>query len=232
MPSTPPPDEAVLGLDNVRLDLPVAGAATRALAGALDYLIVTVVTVAWVAGSVTLAALADFGGGWTIAVMIVGIFVIQSGYFAACELAMAGQTVGKKALGLRVVARDGARAGTAAILVRNLVRTIDVLIGVPMMMADSLSRRLGDRLAGTLVVHTEAGGREIVIRRVPRGWTGAHVATAEEFLRRQADLERPRAEAMARQLLAAIRRDDPSLVEGEVTGDPVGALRRALDAGP
>ena len=230
MAESPPPDEAVLALDNVRLDLPVAGAATRTLAAALDYLIVTVLTVAWVLGGVGLAALFDFGTGAVIAVVIVGIFLIQYGYFAAMELATGGQTVGKRALGLRVVTRDGARAGTAAILVRNVVRTIDVLIGVPMMMADTLSRRLGDRLAGTLVVHTEAATREVLVRRVPRGWTGAHVATAEEFLRRSADLEPPRAQAMARQLLAAIQRDDPALLDGDASADPVGALRRALDA--
>ena len=46
----PAQPEAVLGLDNVALELPLAGAGSRVLAAALDYAIVSVLVVGWVVG--------------------------------------------------------------------------------------------------------------------------------------------------------------------------------------
>ena len=54
------------------------------------------------------------------------------------------------ALRLRVVTAEGGRPGASALLMRNLVRALDLVFGIPLMAVDPLSRRLGDRLAGTL----------------------------------------------------------------------------------
>lgn len=223
-----PGEGTILALDNVSLDLPVAGAATRALAVFLDYLIVVVLALLVVFGLFMFALAARPSGGWLVALILIGLFVIDTGYFAGVELATGGRTFGKWALGLRVVMQHGGRPGAVALLVRNAVRSVDLVVGVPIMAADPLARRLGDRLAGTLVVHGEARRDDVVLARVPRGWGAREVALVESFLRRAPELEAPRAEALARSLLASVERDDPALLEGLRAGDPVETLRRAL----
>ena len=223
-------EESILSLDNVRLDLPIAGVGTRVLAGFVDYLLVTALSIAWVAAAIWAVIGLSLGSSWAWVLVIVGLFIIQYGYFAGSELLMRGQTLGKRLVGLRVVTRLGGRPGSAALLVRNVVRLVDVLVGVPLMMADPLARRVGDRLGGTVVVRESTRTKELVIHRVPRGWSGSEVALLESFFRRQYDLETGRADALARTLLLAIERDDPRLL-AEVPPDapPIERLRRAVD---
>ena len=223
-------EESVLGLDNVQLDLPIAGVGTRVLAGFVDYLIVVALNIAWIAASLWAAIGLSLGATWGFVLIIVGFFVLEYGYFAGSEVAMRGQTLGKRLVGLRVVTRLGGRPGSAALLVRNLVRVVDLLLGVPLMMADPLARRVGDRLGGTVVVREAARTQELVIHRVPRGWSGTEVALLESFFRRQHDLETGRADALARTLLLAIERDDPHLLrEVPPEAPPIERLRRAGD---
>jgi uncharacterized RDD family membrane protein YckC len=221
----------VLGLDNIPLELPIAGAGSRALSAFLDYLIVGILVAAWGAGCLALATVAK-AGWWALAFFVVGFFVIEYGYFAGVEIARQGQTFGKWAIGLRVVMRDGGRPGTSAFLIRNVVRTVDLIVGVPLMASDDLARRLGDRLAGTLVVHVHAPERETVARRTPRGWDAQEAGLLEAFLLRTRDMEAWRAESLAHQLLQCIREDDPEM-GGQI--DPalpsVEALRRVVEAG-
>jgi hypothetical protein len=100
------------------------------------------------------------------------------------------------------------------------------------MATDERARRLGDRLAGTLVVHEHAPAREIVARRTPLGWDAQESALVEMFLRRASDMEGWRAERLAGQLLDCIREDDPELGAQIDSGlGPVAALRRLVEAG-
>lgn len=225
-------EETILALDNVPLELPVAGVGSRILAGFLDYALVTLLMLGWVVllvFTLDAARKAGPGAGWWLALLILGLFAIEYGYFSGLELLMGGRTIGKRALGLRVVTREGGRPGPAALLLRNAVRTGDLLVGVPLMAFDPLARRLGDRLAGTLVVHSRPREKEVVLGHVPRGWSGREVAVAESFLRRAGDLEPHRARPMARRLLELIERDDPTLMSGIAPDrDPVETLRRVL----
>jgi hypothetical protein len=98
----------------------------------------------------------------------------------------------------------------AALLIRNAVRSVDLLTGVPLMAIDPRSRRLGDRLAGTLVLHARAAPKtEVLSRRLPRGWGPREAAVLENFLRRAPGLDPGRRDALARQLVAAIDAADP-----------------------
>ena len=224
----PEPDEGVLGLDNVRLDLPIAGAGSRVLAAFLDYLVVGVASVLLVVAAVAVGV-ATRGGWWIAVVIVVGLFLIDYGYFAGMEVATGGQTLGKRAVDLVVVNRHGGRAATAALLVRNGVRAADIVVGIPLMAMDPLARRLGDRLAGTVVVHRRVEESLELARRVPRGWSGEDVALLEGFLRRSADLEPDRAQRIAGRLLAAIERDDPAMLAGITPGaSAVERLRAAV----
>src|ERR1700681_340652 len=77
-------------------------------------------------------------------------------YYAVLE-GLFGATVGKRLAGLRVVDVEGRRIGPQAAIVRNLARLLDVLrfgylLGVILTLATRQHQRLGDRLAGTIVV--------------------------------------------------------------------------------
>ncbi|MBV8529405.1 MAG: RDD family protein [Candidatus Dormibacteraeota bacterium] len=92
---------------------------------------------------------------WAAGAALGAGFLVYFGYFVVSEATSGGRTPGKVALGLRVVRLDGSAADFTAILIRNLVRIIDVgvlFVGVVVMFFQPLSRRLGDLAAGTVVV--------------------------------------------------------------------------------
>lgn len=218
--------ESILGLDNIRLELPIAGVGSRTLAGFLDYVVLCALIVLWlIAWGVFFAG----AGGWAFAVAAAGVFLLEWGYFAVSEIVSGGRTLGKKVVKLRVITAEGGAPRPGALLARNLVRSLDLLFGIPLMAIDPLARRLGDRLAGTLVVHEQRRETMPVLGRVPAGWGPREVAAVEAFLVRGRGLDDPRRAAeMAEGILAGLRRDAPELLEGLETGDPVAAIRRAL----
>lgn len=91
--------------------------------------------------------LADTG---LLAIAVVGI-----PYFAIME-GRRGQTLGKMALGIRVVREDGGRVGAGAAALRTLMRGVDglglYLLGFVVALLSKKRRRLGDMAAKTLVV--------------------------------------------------------------------------------
>src|SRR4029079_14541688 len=97
---------------------------------------------AWSALVIALAFGLRLRPGWGIGIWLLGRFALEYGYFAVQEVVFDGRTFGKRVFGLRVVARDGAAAGNAALLVRNIVRLIDLLVRVLLMALRPLSRRL------------------------------------------------------------------------------------------
>ena len=227
-------EATVLGLDNVPLELPVAGVGSRALAAFLDYLVVGIAVLLWGAMCLAGGTLRPQLRWWMVAAFFLGFFAIEYGYFATLEVLREGRTFGKWALSLRVVSRQGGRAAMPAYLVRNAVRSVDLVVGVPLMVADPLSRRLGDRLAGTLVVHTEAPAKEAMVAVTPRAWTVAEAALLESFLRRASGMEAWRSERLARQLLLCIEHDDPGMAARiDPALAPVDALRALVtEPGP
>src|SRR6202165_1802719 len=77
-------------------------------------------------------------------------------YYAVLE-GLFGATVGKRLAGVRVTDLEGRRIGPQAAIVRNLARLLDVLpfgylLGGILTLATRQHQRLGDRLAGTIVV--------------------------------------------------------------------------------
>jgi uncharacterized RDD family membrane protein YckC len=230
----PPPDwgsaGTVLGLDNVPLDLPIAGVGSRVLAASLDYAIQAVLQIAWLITGGLLFGFSRGRWGWGIALLVAGFFVIDWGYFAGSEIFLSQQTVGKKALKLRVVTRAGGTPDIPSLLLRNLTRMVDLLVGVPLMALDPLARRLGDRLAGTLVVH-DSGVRRLALHRIPEGWRASDVAAVESLLERSAEMEPWRVERMARTVLETLQSRYPDFLQG-APGDlpPVERLRRLFDA--
>ncbi len=226
--------ESILGLDNIRLDLPVASLGSRSLAAFLDYIGLGFVAFAWIVAAVVVTQWVAPGS--TAVLVIAGLFLIEWGYFALQEILGGGRTLGKRLLKLRVVTAEGGAAGGGPLLIRNLVRDVDMFCGPLLMVLDPLSRRLGDRLAGTLVVHDRERETAPVLGRVPPGWGARELAVVETFLARAATLGDPEvAREMAGRILARIRRDAPELLTGidppfDPNADPVAAVRQALQA--
>jgi len=222
--------ESILGLDNIRLELPVAGLGSRSLAAFVDYLGFAIVSLAWILGALFLAGLV--GPQWAPVFVIAGLFLLDWGYFAVQEIATGGRTLGKRVVKLRVVTAEGGTPGAGPLLIRNLVRSLDIFFGPILMVIDPLSRRLGDRLAGTLVVHEREREAVPVLGRVPPGWGARELAVVESFLARARNLgDAALARELAERILDRIRRDAPEMLAGlDPGGDPVAAVRYALQA--
>ena len=82
------------------------------------------------------------------------------GYWTGMEIAWRGQTVGKRLMRIRVVKTNGSPVGVFESAVRNFARVIDFLpscypVGLISMLVDARHRRLGDLLAGTMLVREE-----------------------------------------------------------------------------
>jgi len=85
-------------------------------------------------------------------------FFLQWGYFTFFELFKNGQSPGKKALRINVIKANGEPLDASTIVLRNLLRAVDGfpffnLLGGFVSILDKKSRRLGDIIADTLVVH-------------------------------------------------------------------------------
>ncbi len=83
--------------------------------------------------------------------------LLAFGYFVVLE-ATAGATLGKMALGMRVVKEDGSPCDWKASLIRNVLRVIDglfgYLLGAILIWTSDKKQRLGDRVAKTVVIST------------------------------------------------------------------------------
>lgn len=93
-----------------------------------------------------------------LAIAVILIFAINTGYFFILEYFMGGQTIGKKISGIRVIQDNGHSITLLASFIRNLLRIIDGLpasyfLGILMIFFHSEHKRLGDLAAGTIVVH-------------------------------------------------------------------------------
>jgi hypothetical protein len=153
--------------------------------------------------------------GLGVGLLLILFFVIEWGYFVLCELVMRGQSVGKRALGLRVVRSDGLPIGFGDSVLRNLLRGADFLPGlyglaVLTMALDPKFRRLGDLAAGTLVVSERADealppiflnppAADDELRALPArvALNADELEAVELFLRRREHLNALRAEELA-----------------------------------
>jgi uncharacterized RDD family membrane protein YckC len=239
-------DDEIRGLDNIALDLRPAGVGSRILAGLLDYLllflILSVVIGMLVLLGIALAPVVDPSRDTFVFVVLVVVFIlipflVNWGYFIFLEISGNGQTPGKRQAKIRVVGRLGGTASTRSIVIRNLLRDIDLIIGVPLMATDGRCRRLGDRLAGTLVVHEAASSKETTERRMgrmPASWGASQVAVVEALFERAGELESEHVQRLGRRLVALVQRDAPELLDEparsrpEADPNPLRTLREAL----
>lgn len=154
--------------EHVMLDFEIAGIGSRALAALIDMAILLSVLVTGVLLSALLGRLGLRLGSWGAALFLIGGFALWYGYFTFFEGLRAGQTPGKRATGIRVVRDTGHAVTLAAAATRNLIRIADFLpppylLGAILVALHPRAKRLGDMVAGTVVVRD----RPVESRRAP-----------------------------------------------------------------
>jgi uncharacterized RDD family membrane protein YckC len=157
----------------VSLQFQLAGLGSRAAAFIIDQLILTAVNIMILLifffvtkGMSSLPFTAEVNiHSLPLAITIIAIFIINGGYFFAFEFFSGGRTIGKKALGIRVIQENGHSLTLLSSFIRNLLRMIDSLpvsyfLGFLMMFFHSKHKRVGDIVAGTIVVHERNAKRK------------------------------------------------------------------------
>ncbi len=142
-----------------------AGLVTRLTAWLIDAVIVLAIRIG------VLFPLA--GGEVGIALILAVWLIVDFGYYTVFEWNWSGQTPGKRALGLRVSSAAGVRLQPGDVLLRNLVRVIDGIppvigLGGLVALCDRHNRRLGDLIAGTVVVSARSSALPATVARAAR----------------------------------------------------------------
>jgi uncharacterized RDD family membrane protein YckC len=216
--------------ERVPLAFALASIGNRFLAVAIDHFIqfLTMFITAW--AFIRLSGIGENGfdesppmilqemSKWTIAIMIVVIFLLFTGYFIFFEWLWNGQTPGKRLMKLRVIREDGRPITLWEVIARNLLRIFDNLpwffmpiysIGLICIFLNSRDQRIGDMFAGTVVIRertdesptfAETFSNQIsdtAFRRVQKrvnfqtninSLTEGEIEVVESFLRRRWDL--------------------------------------------
>ncbi|WP_422771513.1 RDD family protein [Plantactinospora sp. WMMC1484] len=184
-------DAGLVSGEAVELDIRAARLGSRALALLVDILVQLTLAVILVSGASILLTSTVGPGSLDRALLTglqtVGVVLVLVGYPVLCETFNSGRTVGKLAVGLRVIRADGGRVGFRQALTRSLVGVavewpglvlplLTWAAGVTVMLSDPRGRRLGDLAAGTLVIHERSpAGTGYVPMMVPplAGWAAS-----------------------------------------------------------
>lgn len=254
--------------DHVDLELHLAGLGSRFAAYIIDllclfalFMVLAMVAAlfldtsalgTWVATDTETRAVS-----WVLAIISALFFLLQWGYFVCCERLMGGQTPGKKCLGIRVLGDNGLPLTLRQAALRNLVRAADMLPPPSYLLAgivmhlDVHGRRLGDMVAGTLVVRerfvfaeatsARSDWRATWMTRLERGQSAhlilphgsisaAQLGLIDQFLQRLSTLAPARRSELAQQLLEPLW---PVLGEAWQTSEaqPEEVLRQILALG-
>ncbi|MDH4168487.1 MAG: RDD family protein [Acidimicrobiia bacterium] len=160
----------------VVLDFQAAGVSSRILARGVD--LAVQLAMLWLLQLVIGLGAAFSTVGASVAAVIIA-FLVLLGYPALSEWLWQGRTVGKLALGLRVVSLGGGPVGFTAAATRSLFQIIDIYatgggIAIITALGNRRSQRLGDLAAGTFVIRERRvqGHTRPVVFRPPYGYEG------------------------------------------------------------
>ncbi|HEY0359610.1 MAG TPA: RDD family protein [Mycobacteriales bacterium] len=217
-------DTVVTG-EAVELALPVARLGSRSVALAIDIaaqVLLLQVAAIGVGGLVTQADAALSGA--VVVLVLVGVFLVWPVTF---ETLSRGRSLGKLAMGLRVVRDDGGPIRFRQALVRNLVgfafewpgvffAPLTWIFGLVTMLFSPRGKRLGDLAAGTIVLHErlpDRGGHAPVMPPPLASWAQTLDLTrlddglalaARQFLSRSGELDAAPREDLGRRLAAEV----------------------------
>jgi uncharacterized RDD family membrane protein YckC len=207
----------------VTITVDVAGLGSRMIAWFIDTVIQLAILVPILLG----VGAGDLSGSVELVVLSLVVFLIVWGYYPIFELSWQGRTPGKRAQRIRVVRTDGQPAGAAAIMVRNLIRIVDVFLfpflAVISMIVSTRAQRLGDLAAGTMVVREGKLTAPRSLTLPDRSDLPTVDATSlsereydviRSFLGRRSSLDPPARLRLAAQLASTLRGRIGSLPEG------------------
>ncbi len=204
--------------DAVVLDVAIAQLPVRTLAALIDIVVIAIgYVVGLVLWSLTLSQLDD---ALSAAILIIFTVLTLVGYPVAMETATRGRSLGKMAVGLRVVAEDGGPERFRQALFRGLAGFVEIwmLTGGPAVISSLVSakgKRLGDIFAGTVVI-SERGPRlnpPPVMPPALAWWAGslelsglgsAQAELARQFLSRSAQLDPPIRQEMGHRIFGEV----------------------------
>ena len=183
--------------------------------------------------------------GLAIAILLLTEFVVETCYFIFWELATGGRSIGKFIVGLRVVRRNGMPIDIRGSIVRNLMRIVDILpaeylVGITTILLSPSGERLGDHVAGTIVIRLDRPERATEIPALESA--AALVLTREQLaklgpreiqllrnvLRRSSTSPEPRAAALIAEVAQTMR--ERLGLDDQATGDNLAFLHSLLTA--
>ena len=163
--------------ERVQLEFALASIGNRFLAVAVDHFIqfFSIFLIAWFFLSIAGYTPADVSDTpenllteapkWTIAILVIILFLVFAGYFIVFEFFWSGQTPGKRWMKLRVIREDGRPVTMWEAVARNLLRICDAIpgfiipvysVGLIAIFLSPRDQRIGDMFAGTVVVRERA----------------------------------------------------------------------------
>jgi uncharacterized RDD family membrane protein YckC len=244
--------------ENIELSYALAGPGSRAVAYLLDVFLMlavfqVLINLIVAAFSLLITAFGVAGQMWIAAIGALASFGLYNGYFIVFEWLLNGQTPGKRMLHVRVIKQGGYSLRFFDTLLRNLLRVVDFLplfygVGLTSLLLTRDSQRLGDLLAGTLVVYQEPVQTDSLMADLPAAFDSepplpsAQLAAipnqaillADEFLRSRTELvPRPRQE-IAAELAELIRQSSglQPLANQSVEGFLASVVRQVAQAPP
>lgn len=147
----------------VSLQFELAGLGSRSWAFMIDQFILTVANIVVVLLTIfVMMGLQDFHVDNLPVIVVAGmfllLFVLNFGYYVFAEAFFGGKTIGKKFAGIRVIQENGHGITFISSFIRNFLRLVDSLpagyvVGILFIYGHPKHKRLGDIVAGTIVVH-------------------------------------------------------------------------------
>jgi uncharacterized RDD family membrane protein YckC len=198
--------------EQTSIEFPLAGIGSRFLAilvdsliqGAVTFVLAMIVLVLGLGYSLTGLGRLSSAPVWVLAILMLVYFLLMYGYFMLFEAIWNGQTPGKRLTHIRVIKDSGQPITAVDAVGRNLLRIVDQMpfaygVGVLCAWISPQSKRLGDYVAGTVVVHEkpfenmamqfEATVPVLTHHYGANRLTAEEIALVEAFLSRRSALE-------------------------------------------
>ena len=161
----------VITPQNIEIDYVVASLSKRVKARAIDYgIFLGLYSFTAIAFSSTVL----HNNAWGLSIFILVWLALMVFYDIVCEIFFNGQSIGKKMIKIKVISKNGERPTVGQYLMRWFFRIIDfgVSLGSVAVVSVAISdnrQRLGDMVAGTLVIHTDPVTRykDLTFKEVP-----------------------------------------------------------------
>jgi uncharacterized RDD family membrane protein YckC len=151
--------------EGIEISMTVTGPVARALAWFIDAVLRTVL---YMIVGIIISILLP--GHLTTGLYLVFLFLMEWFYYVFFDIYREGQSPGKSVMGLRVTRDDGTAVDWPSSMIRNLLRFADFLpfmygFGLISMLSNPDFKRLGDLVAGTVVVYTETDQKPCVLTK-------------------------------------------------------------------